>query len=278
MALVTSFAEQVRTAAERADSLVCVGLDPNLTRFPEILADLPPGERIVAFNRAIIEATADLVCCYKPNLAFYAAHGIAGLQALVATRELIPAHVPVLLDCKVGDIGSTAAAYARAFFDEWGFDAITVNPYLGEDSLAPFLAYEGKGVVIVCKTSNPGGGDFQDLSVGDATLYETVAKLAVEWQAKYPASIALVVGATWPEQLASVRGIAAALPILLPGVGAQAGDLDAAVRAGLDSHGGGLLVSSSRGITYASSGADFAEAARNAVIALRASVNELRPR
>jgi orotidine-5'-phosphate decarboxylase len=232
---------------------------------------------MVAFNRAIIDATSDLVCCYKPNLAFYAAHGLDGLQALIATRDAIPAHVPVLLDCKVGDIGSTAAAYARAFFDEWGFDAITVNPYLGEDSLAPFLAYAGKGVIIVCKTSNPGGGDFQDLPVGKATLFETVATRAVEWSGAYPASIGLVVGATWPEQLARVRAIAPSLPVLLPGVGAQAGDIRAALNAGLDAERRGLLVSSSRGITYASQGDDFAEAARDATLMLRASVNEFRP-
>ena len=276
--MVTSFADKVRSAAERADSLVCVGLDPDLSKFPDSLAHLPPGEQIVAFNRAIIEATSELVCCYKPNLAFYAAHGIAGLEALLATRDAVPDDVPVLLDCKVGDIGSTAAAYARAFFDEWGFDGITVNPYLGEDSLAPFLSYEGKGVIIVCKTSNPGGGDFQDLRVGDATLFETVAARAVDWQARYPASIGLVVGATWPEQLVRVRATAPDLPILLPGVGAQAGDLAAAVLAGLDNEGGGLLVSSSRGITYAGNGPDFAASARGATIDLRDSINEYRPR
>jgi orotidine-5'-phosphate decarboxylase len=273
----TSFNDRVRAAATRANSLVCIGLDPDLSRFPDSLSHLPPGERIAAFNRAIIDATADLVCCYKPNLAFYAAHGIEGLETLIATREAIPAHVPVLLDCKVGDIGSTAAAYARAFFDEWNFDAITVNPYLGEDSLAPFLAYEGKGVIIVCKTSNPGGGDFQDLPVGQGTLFETVAQRAVEWSSRYQATIGLVVGATWPEQLATVRAIAPELPILLPGVGAQSGDVAAALNAGLDADGAGLLVSSSRGITYASQGEDFAEAARAAAIALRDSVNEHRP-
>ena len=275
--MVTSFAEQVRTAAARADSLVCIGLDPDLNRIPQSLSHLPPGERIAAFNRSIIDATADIACCYKPNLAFYAAHGIAGLEALLATREAVPNDIPVQLDCKVGDIGSTASAYATAFFDEWGFDGITVNPYLGEDSLAPFLSYEGKGVIIVCKTSNPGGGDFQDLKIDDRTLYETVAMRAVEWQERYPASIGLVVGATWPDQLAGVRAIAPDLPILLPGVGAQAGDLDAAVRAGLDARKESLLVSSSRGITYASSGPDFAEAARAAALAMRDDVNELRP-
>lgn len=274
--MVTSFTDRVTSAATRANSLVCIGLDPDLRRFPELLGSLAPGERIAAFNKAIIDATSDIVCCYKPNLAFYAAHGIAGLEALLETRAAIPADVPVLLDCKVGDIGSTAAAYARAFFDEWGFDGITVSPYLGEDSLAPFMSYDGKGVIIVCKTSNPGSGDFQDLSVGDSTLFESVARRAVEWNANYPASLGLVVGATWPEQLATVRAIAPELPILLPGVGAQEGDLEGALQAGLDANGGGLLVSSSRGITYASSGPDFAEAARGAAIDLRDAVNALR--
>lgn len=269
------FNEKLRAAAVKSGSLICVGLDPDLTQFPESLKGLPRGKQIEAFNRAIIEATSDLVCAYKPNFAFYLQYGIEGIEALLATRAAIPADIPVLLDCKVGDVDSTAAAYARAFFEEFGFDAITVSPYMGEDSLAPFLNYADKGVISICKTSNPGSGDLQDQlqQATSAPLYETVASRAVEWDAKYPASVGLVVGATYPEQLARIRGIAGDLPILLPGVGAQAGDVEASIRAGLDGHNGGLMVSSSRGITYASQGADFAEAARAKTLELKATVS-----
>jgi len=275
-----AFHERVDAAAVRADSLVCVGLDPDLSKFPASFQGMPVRKQIEAFNGAIIEATRDLVCAYKPNLGFYAAHGLDGLQALIATREMIPSDIPVILDCKVGDIGSTATAYAKGYFDAWGFDAITANPYMGEDSLAPFLAYGDKGVIIICKTSNAGSGDLQDLTVtsGDrsATLFETVASRCAGWNESHPAGIGLVVGATYPEQLATVRALAPNLPILLPGVGAQAGELEASVRAGIDTNGRGLLVSSSRGITYASRGDDFAEAARNAAMQLRDAVNGVR--
>jgi orotidine-5'-phosphate decarboxylase len=265
------FNEKLRAAAERAQSLVCVGLDPDISRFPQSLKQLSPGKQIEAFNRAIIDATSDLVCAYKPNFAFYLQYGIEGLEALLATRKAIPADIPVLLDCKVGDIDSTAAAYARGFFEEWGFDAITVSPYLGEDSLAPFFKYADRGVISICKTSNPGSGDLQDIELATSgrTLFEEVAAKAVRWNETYPAAVGLVVGATYPEQLARVRGIAPDLPILLPGVGAQSGDVEASIRAGVDAAGFGLMVSSSRGVIYASQGDDFADAARVAAIALR---------
>ena len=276
------FTNRLNAAIERAGSLVCVGLDPDLSKFPPQFAGMEPGEAIVAFNRAMIEATSDLVCAYKPNLGFYAAHGLPGLQALVRTRELVSAGIPVILDCKVGDIGSTAAAYARGYFDEWGFDAVTANPYLGGDSLEPFLAYGDKGVIVLCKTSNPGSGDMQDLQVvdGDArgTLFEALARRAHAWDAASPAAVGLVVGATWPAQLATVRGIAPGLPVLLPGVGAQAGDVDAALQAGLDADRRGLIATSSRAITYASRGEDFAEAARSAAMALRTTIESARAR
>jgi orotidine-5'-phosphate decarboxylase len=275
-----AFHEAVDAAAVRANSLVCVGLDPDLSKFPTSFKGRPIRKQIEAFNAAVIDATRDLVCAYKPNLGFYAAYGLDGIAALISTREMIPAGIPVILDCKVGDIGSTAAAYARGYFDEWGFDAITANPYMGEDSLAPFLSYTEKGVIIICKTSNAGSGDLQDLTVTSAesaaTLYETVAARCAGWNEAHSAGIGLVVGATYPEQLATVRGIAPKLPILLPGVGAQAGELDASVQAGIDANGRGLLVSSSRGITYASRGDDFAEAARTAASQLRDAVNQIR--
>ena len=275
------FAARLDGAVRRNGSLVCVGLDPDLGRFPAHLRGLPAGEAIRRFNAAVVEATADVVCAYKPNLGFYAAHGLEGLAALVETRRLVPPEIPVILDCKVGDIGSTAAAYARGYFEAWGFDAITANPFLGEDALAPFLGYADRGVIVLCKTSNPGSGDLQDLPVAtdgeERPLYLTLAERVAGWAARYPATVGLVVGATYPEQLAAVRARCPDLPILLPGVGAQAGDLAAAVGAGLDARGAGLLVSSSRAITYAGDGPDFAARARAAALRLRDEVNALRP-
>ncbi|HEV2108733.1 MAG TPA: orotidine-5'-phosphate decarboxylase [Thermomicrobiales bacterium] len=287
------FGQRLHDAAQAAGSLVCIGLDPNPERLPPHAWD--PNDvtgSIVRFNSALIEATADLVCAYKPNLGFYAALGEDGIAALVATRRLIPPAVPVILDCKVGDIGETARGYARGYFDAWGFDAITVNPYLGEDSLEPFLSYGDRGVLVVCKTSNPGSGDLQDLSVSERQplhsspetgsaqaerpLYLTVADRSAIWNTRYPATVGLVVGATYPGQLAEIRAHCPDLPILLPGVGAQAGDLDAALQAGLDSDGMGLVVSSSRTIIYASNGPDFAIHARQAAIDLRDAINAVR--
>lgn len=272
------FDERLRAAADRADSLVCVGLDPDPRRFPAGLgAERDPAAAIVRFNRAIIEATSDLVSAYKPNFAFYLPYGAAGIEGLLETRSMIPAHIPVVLDCKVTDLGPTAEAYARAFFAEWGFDAITVSPYMGEDALAPYFAYEGRGVLVLCKTSNLGSGDFQDrMIVGGGPLFDLVAERANAWNARYPAVVGLVVGATYPEQLQAIRTSCSELPILLPGVGSQAGDVPVAVRAGIDAAGGNLMVSASRSIIYAGDGPDFAEKARAMALALRAEVNASR--
>lgn len=269
------FQDRLRSAEERANSIVCVGLDPDHRKLPAVLKpDSDPASAIVAFNRAIIEATSDLVSIYKPNFAFYLPYGPAGVDALIQTRQMIPSHIPVLLDCKVTDMGPTAEAYARAFFAEWGFDAITVSPYMGEDALAPYLAYEGHGVISICKTSNLGSGDFQDQELTEGgTLYEQVARRANEWAERFPATVGLVVGATYPDQLRTIRQLCPTLPILLPGVGSQAGDVDASVRAGVDECGSNLMVSASRSILYASDGADFAEKAREVTIALRDQVN-----
>lgn len=276
----TGFAHRLRERSRLAHSLACVGLDPDLRRYPAHLATLPPRDAIVRFNAAIIEATNDLVCAYKPNLGFYVAHGVAGIEALVETRRLIPADIPVILDCKVGDMAITTTAYARGYFDEWGFDAITANPYQGEDSLQPFFDYPDRGVLVLCKTSNSGSGDLQDLTVdggdGHQTLFARVAQRVSRWDAAYPADIGLVVGATYPAQLATVRQICPTQAILLPGVGAQGGDLAASVQAGADGAGEGLIASSSRGITYAGSGRDFADVARDATFRLRDEINAVR--
>lgn len=273
------FAARVRETAQRNTSLLCVGLDPDPSRFPETLrrrhADDLAG-LIVAFNRAIVEATADLVCAYKPNLGFYAAHGLAGLSALAETRALIPRDIPVILDAKVNDIGHTAAAYATAYFDSFGFDAVTASPYLGEDSLRPFLERRDRGVFVLCRTSNRGAGDLQDLPVltdhqHPAPLYAIVARRIATWQARYGACGA-VVGATYPRELAAVRAIVPHAPILVPGIGTQGGDLAATVRAGVDADGYGVLISASRSVTYASAGDDFADAARQAARELRDAI------
>lgn len=281
-----SFPEKV-IAAERANrSLLCVGLDPDLARFPAALRGESDVTRaIVTFNAGVIAATKDLVSAYKPNLGFYLAHGAAGIAALEETRRLIPAHIPVILDAKVGDVGSTAAAYAAGYFGTWDFDAVTVNPYLGEDSLEPFLRHADKGVIVICKTSNPGSGDLQNLPIGEATsagrptpLFMTVADRAALWAERWPAALGLVVGATYPEDLAAVRQRCPGLPILLPGVGAQAGDLEASLRAGLDANGAGFLVSASRSIIYASSDddGDWITAVRVAALDLRDAINTVR--
>jgi orotidine-5'-phosphate decarboxylase len=252
-----------------------------MSKFPAALASLAPKQAIVRFNRAIIEATSDLVCAYKPNLGFYAAYGVPGIEALIETKKMIPAGIPVILDCKAGDMANTAAAYARGYFETWNFDAVTVNPYLGEDSLEPFLGYPGKGIIILSKTSNPGSGDLQDLYVetgeGREPLYLNVARRAAVWNDRYPADVGLVVGATYPAQLKKLRTICPTLPILLPGVGAQAGEVEASVAAGVDADGGSLMVSASRSILYASTGDDFAERARDATLTLQEQVRVALP-
>lgn len=271
------FGDRLRTAMARSQSLVCLGLDPDLERFPASLRGQPDRARaIVDFNAAMIASTRDLVCAYKPNLGFYMQYGKAGFEALIETRRLIPAGVPAILDCKVNDMASTAAAYARGYFDELGFDAVTVNGYLGDDAMAPFLAYPDRGLFILCRTSNPGATTFQDLPVatgaGERPLYLAIADQIQRWADQGPATVGLVVGATYPAELAQIRAHCPDLPILLPGIGAQGGDLEAAVAAGLDQSGAGLLVSSSRAITYAGDGDDFAERARAATLDLRTAI------
>jgi orotidine-5'-phosphate decarboxylase len=272
------FGQRLTEAMRRNESLVCVGLDPDLEKLPEEFRGVGAREAIVRFNRAIVEATRDLVCAYKPNMGFYAAYGVEGLAALAETRWLIPAEIPVILDCKVGDMDNTAARYAKGYFEEWGFDAVTANPYMGEDSVKPFLDYWDRGVIVLCKTSNPGSGDLQDVIVrdGERETFLTVAERAQRWNAEYPATVGLVVGATYPEQLARIRGVCPELPILLPGVGAQSGKLEASVAAGIDADGFGLIVSASRAVIFAGSGEDYAEKAREATLQLRETVNVVR--
>jgi orotidine-5'-phosphate decarboxylase len=248
--------------------MLCVGLDPDPARMPVELAREADG--IERFCRSIVDATADLVCAFKPQIAHFAANRAEGqLEAVCSyVRESYPGIV-LVLDAKRGDIGSTAEHYAREAFDRYGADAVTVNPYLGTDAATPFL--ERGGVLAVCRTSNPGSGDLQDLSVDGTPVYQRVARMVAQrWAAL--GECGLVVGATFPRQLAEVRSIVGDLPILVPGVGEQEGDLAASVRAGSTGHGTGLLVSSSRAILYASREVDFADAARAKAIATRDAI------
>ena len=268
---MTGFRQKLASASQAAQSLLCVGLDPdpNLMAVPDI----------VDFNRAIIDATKDLVCAYKPNLSFYEAQGSKGIIALEATvahiRDTAPG-VIVLGDGKRGDIGSSNTQYAKALFDTWGFDAATVNGYAGVEALGPFIDYANKGIFIWCRSSNEGARELQDqvLCGNGKRLFEHVAESAVRWDRN--GNIGLVVGATYPEDLARVREIAPDMPILLPGVGAQEGFLRDSVLGGIDASGRNLIVSSSRGITYASNKpAEFEDAARAAADDLRMLVNGL---
>ncbi len=259
------FSEKLGRAVRENRSLLCIGLDPD----PALMPDLD----VASFTRAIIEATADLVCAYKPNLAFYEALGHQGQEALIQTISAIPEHIPVIGDAKRGDVGHTARAYAKAMFDIYGFDAVTVSPYLGMDSLEPFLEYRGRGVFVLCKTSNPGSGDFQALPVGkDATpLYQVVAQRVQEF-ASNP-NVGLVVGATFPQELKRVREICPDMPLLIPGIGAQGGDLEWAVTGGVNGRGEGAIISASRQVLYASRGTNFAARARDEANRLRDQIN-----
>ena len=269
-----AFLARLEAAMTANDSLVCVGLDPEIDRFPLPLRGRP--QAILEFNRAIIDATADLVCAYKPQIAHYAA--VAAEDQLLATiryiRERAP-NVPVILDSKRGDIGSTAEKYAREAFERYGADAVTINPYLGRDSAEPFLAHADKGIVILCRTSNAGAREFQDLESGGRKLYQIVAEqVAREWNAQ--GNCLLVVGATYPDELADIRARTGDMTFLVPGVGAQGGDVEKAVKSGRRTDGKGLVINSSRGILYAGQGDDFAQAARRATLELRAVINAAR--
>ena len=272
--MTTDFMQLIERAWQEKDSLVCVGLDPDVGKIPVHLRGL--ANPLFQFNKAIVDATADLACAFKPQIAYYAAVGAErDLELTIAyIHQNYPA-VPVILDAKRGDIGATAEMYAREAFDRYRADAVTVNPYMGGDTLAPFLARKDKGVVILCRTSNPGAGDLQDLTADGKRLYQIVAeKAATSWN--YHHNVLLVVGATFPEELAEIRAIAPETPFLVPGIGAQGGDVKAAVNAGKTKNGTGMIVNSSRGIIYAGAGDDFAAAARRAAAALRDEINRYR--
>jgi orotidine-5'-phosphate decarboxylase len=274
-----NFLDKLLSASRTQNSLLCVGLDPEPGRLPAQLRDMPAARAITYFCRAVVEATAPYVCAFKPNLAFFEVLGPEGMSVFKEVLQAIPRHIPVIVDAKRGDLGNTAHNYAAAFYDVYGCDAVTVNPYLGYDSVAPFLAYREKGVIFVCRTSNPSARDFQDLLVcGEdgqvRPLYEVVARRVQSWNTA--GNCGLVVGATYPQELRTIRSMCPDMPILIPGVGAQGGDLEASVVAGVDACGEKAIMAVSRAVLFAGKGTDFATSAANEARALRDRINEVR--
>ncbi|CAN5346489.1 orotidine-5'-phosphate decarboxylase [soil metagenome] len=275
-----NFTEHLAKAEQQNNSMLCIGLDPDPTKFPG--AWKGDAGRIFDFCAAIVDATKDLAIAFKPQIAYFAAHRAeAQLEALIAHIHAVAPNVPVILDAKRGDIGSTAEQYAREVFERYGADAVTLSPFMGFDSIEPYLAYAGKGVILLCRTSNPGGGDFQgQVLAGGDKVFERIARLAhSEWNSG--GQIALVVGATFPAEIERVRELAPTLPLLIPGIGAQGGDAAATVRAGWRGAKNGrttapIIVSSSRAVLYASQGDDFAAAARGVALATRQALNDAR--
>lgn len=269
-----NFISKLQHAWEQSDSLLCVGLDPNWDKIPAHIKQQP--QPIFEFCKRIIDATHDLVCAYKPQIAYFA--GMQAEDQLQKTvdyiRENYPS-IPIILDSKRGDIGSTAAMYAKEAFERYQADAVTVNPYMGQDSAQPFLDFADKGTVFLCRTSNAGASDIQDLEVEGVPIYEHVATMiSQQWNTNN--NCCIVVGATWPEQMARLRSITGTMPFLVPGVGAQGGDVKALVEAGQTEDGKGLMINSSRAVLYASDGVDFADAARAVAIETRDLINQYR--
>jgi len=258
------------------DKFLCVGLDSDFEKIPKHLHKGSVREVLVTFSKAIIDATKDITSVYKPNSAFYEAHGDEGIAALKEISEYIIEYaplVPIILDAKRADIGNTNAGYVDSIFKHLQMDAVTVHPYLGSEAIQPFLGQKDKGVIVLCRTSNPGAGELQDLTVDGMPLYKKVAHLVAEkWNANRNCGV--VVGATYPEELREVRAIIGDIPILIPGIGAQGGDLEKTVAAGKDSRGKGMIISASRSVIFASDGEDFAEAARKSAQTLDESIKK----
>ena len=265
-----NFTDKLAGAVKKNHSLLCVGLDPD----PALL---PANTDIFEFNKAIIDATADLVSAYKPNIAFYEALGSQGLDVLKRTRDYIPGDIPVIIDAKRGDIGNTSRAYARGLFDYFNFDAVTVSPYLGYDSLEPFIEYTDRGVFVLCRTSNASAADFQSLSCeiegGHEPLYAVIAGRVSQWNTR--GNLGLVVGATYPEELKRIRQDYPEIFLLIPGIGAQGGGLEQVVSYGVDARRQRTIINSSRQILYASRAEDFTAVARLAAAALRDGINSI---
>ena len=269
-----TFIEALGAAWQNNNSLLCVGLDPDPAKFPAHLKGR--SDAIFEFCKGIVDATADLVCCFKPQIAYFAAHRAEDqLEALVAHIHTAHPGIPVIIDAKRGDIGSTAEQYAIEAFERYRGDALTASPYMGRDSVEPYLAYPDKGVLLLCRTSNPGGSDLQALDVGGRKLYEHVAEIiAKTWNPT--GQCGLVVGATFPAELARVREIVGEMPLLVPGIGAQGGDVEATLNAGRTASGKGMIINNSRAILYAGKDENFAQAARQAAQASRDLINRFR--
>lgn len=273
-----NFINQLNAAIARNDSLLCVGLDPDIAKFPAELQGRP--DAIFVFCKAIIDATADTACAFKPQIAYFAALAAEDqLQAVCDYLRTAYPHIPIVLDAKRGDIGATAEQYAREAFDRYGAHAVTVNPYMGFDSVEPYLKWQDRGVIVLCRTSNPGGSDLQFLQVDGQPLYQHVARLVAErWNRN--GQCALVVGATFPQEIAQVRAIVGDMPLLVPGIGAQGGDIEATVQAGQTADGAGMMINSSRAILYAKplAGEGFADAAARVARETRDAINAFRGR
>lgn len=276
IATVTAFTDKLAAAWATNDSLLCVGLDPDMQKLPEQLQWEP--NAIYTFCKGIIDATADLACAFKPQIAYFAAlRAEEQLEAICNyLREHYP-HIPIVLDAKRGDIGATAEQYAREAFERYRADAVTVNPYMGFDSVAPYLEWKDRSAIVLCRTSNPGGSDLQFLNIDGQRLYQHVARMVAEkWNTN--GQCGLVVGATFPKELEQVRGIVGDMPLLVPGIGAQGGDIPATVAAGKTAAGAGMMINSSRAILYAkpAAGEDYAQAARRVALETRDAINRAR--
>lgn len=271
-----TFLEKLTAIQDKNNSLLCIGLDPVLTKIPKHLQeDTHP---FFNFNKAIVDATHEIVCAYKPNSAFYEARGDRGVAELKATCDYIRImypEIPIILDIKRGDIGSTNDGYVEYAFDYLQVDAVTLHPYLGKESLQPFFKRADKGLIFLCRTSNPGSGEFQNLEVSGQPLYQHVAQqVSAEWNTNN--NCMLVVGATYPEELKRVREIVGEMVLLVPGIGAQGGEVEATVKAGRNSQNKGMIISSSRAILFADHGKDFAQKAADVAQATRDEINSYR--
>ncbi len=272
------FINKLGAAIRRNDSLLCVGLDPDIAKFPDEVKGRP--DAIAEFCKAIIDATAGFACAFKPQIAYFAAIGAEDqLQAVCDYLKTAHPDIPIVLDAKRGDIGATAEQYAREAFERYRADAVTVNPYMGFDSVEPYLQWQDRGVIVLCRTSNPGGSDLQFLEVDGKPLYQHVARLVAEKWNRH-GQCALVVGATFPQEIAQVRAMVGDMPLLVPGIGAQGGDIEATVKAGQTADGAGMMINSSRAILYAKreGGESFAQAAARVAQQTRDEINRYRIR
>ncbi|MBN1122338.1 MAG: orotidine-5'-phosphate decarboxylase [Anaerolineae bacterium] len=271
---MTTFIEKLKAAQRKNRSWLCVGLDPDPARIPD-LPSLKGPAGLAVFCKAIVEATSDLVCAYKPNLGFFLAHGSKGIAVLEEILIAIPPEIPVILDAKVGDIGNSQRRYGEAAFGTFGVDAMTVSPYVGEDAVIPLLeAYPGCGLFVLARTSNPGAERFQNHPGQGTLLYEEIVRAVDGWSKMYSEStVGLVVGATYESELEELRKAAPTLPFLVPGIGAQGGSLESAVKYGSTVDGVGPVINVSRGVLYASGVSDYTDAARQAALQLRDTIN-----